>query len=318
MENISVLMSTYNEPERFLRQSIESILGQTHSNFEFIIILDKPENVEIEHIVLEYASKDARIRFYKNDENMGLARSLNRAIELSSFDILARMDADDIAEPELLKKDLIFLKENPQLHMVSVNCVCINENNEEIRPRIENFPTNFEVTKRRMNYRNCVLHPGVMFYKKDLVEIGGYRNFPATQDYDLWLRYITKGWEFGFLDECLIRYRLSENNTTYGRALRQWICDKYLRELYKERKKAGKDSFSEKELLKRMNKAGCSSIASSEKFNRGRTLVSDSKGDLQRHKYFSSLIKLIRAFFKHKEMPSYVTHVLISAVNNRI
>ena len=311
-------MSTYNEPEVFLRQSIESILGQTYRDFEFIIILDKPENAEIERIILEYAAKDERIRFYKNEENMGLARSLNRAIELASCDILARMDADDIAEPELLEKDLAYLENNPQMHMVSVNDIYIGENNEQIRPCRENLPKDFEETKRRMKYKNIVLHPGVMYYKKDLLEIGGYRNFPATQDYDLWLRYITRGWEFGFLDECLINYRVSVNNTSYGRALKQWICDEYLREMYKERLKKGKDSFSEAELQKRMDKAGCSNADSTKRFNEGRTLVYEGKNDLQKHKYFSCLVKLMKAFFKHKKMPSYITHSIISGMNNGV
>ena len=317
MQNISVLMSTYNETEVFLRQSIESILGQTYQNFEFIIILDNPENTEMERIILEYAAKDGRIRFYKNEENMGLARSLNRAIDMASCNILARMDADDIAEPELLEKDLAYLESNPQMHMVSVNSIGIDEEGKIRRSRRKNLPANFEETKKKMS-NGLVLHPGVMYYKEDLVSLGKYRPLPAAQDYDLWLRYITKGMEFGFLDECLIRYRFSMNSTSYSNGLKQWICEKYIRALYKERIKMGRDSFSEFTLQDKIEKAGCNDPKSRECFNMAKIIIHEGVADLRKHKYCSCFVKLLKAFFMHKEMPSYIFNALIVGIKRGI
>ena len=168
-KKISVVMSAYNEPERFLRESIESILNQTYRDFEFIIIQDKPDNEAIERVVNEYAAKDDRIRFYKNEKNIGLAMSLNRGIELARYDIIARMDADDIALPELLEKDLAYLEAHPEMHLVSINSIKIDVEGKQIRP-INKLPNTFHQTIKAMEETDIVMHPGAMFYKNDVLK----------------------------------------------------------------------------------------------------------------------------------------------------
>ena len=305
---ISVVMSAYNEPERFLRESIESILNQTYPDFEFIIIQDKPDNEAIERVVNEYAAKDSRIRFYKNEKNIGLAMSLNRGIELARYDIIARMDADDISLPERFEKEIKYLEEHPEVHLVSTNWTMIDENGEQVRPT-HRLPESFEEAKEQMLYQNPVLHPVVMLYKKDLVEIGGYRNFPAAQDFEIWLRYITQGWTFGFLDESLFKYRISSSNISVRTCLKQWICRKYALRLYKERLKRGTDTYTEDNLQKRLKKAGCFDARSAERFSRARLLIFEGGTYVRNHQYLKTMIRVIRAFFMHKEMPSFIVYV---------
>lgn len=312
-KKISVVMSAYNEPERFLRESIESILNQTYRDFEFIIIQDKPDNEAIERVVNEYAAKDDRIRFYKNEKNIGLAMSLNHGIELARYDIIARMDADDIALPELLEKDLAYLEAHPEMHLVSIKCIKIDENGNQVRESIK-LPHNFSQTIKAMEETDIVMHPGAMFYKNDVLKIGGYRNFPCGQDYDLWMRYITLGWKFDFVHECLLRYRISQNNTSMGNCLRQWACHKFLKKMYKERIEKGTDSFSEQALAKYLDDIGCNDPKSREAFNKGRELIFQGGTAMRKFNLLKVISCLKAAYSIHPEMKEYTRFVIRNGI----
>lgn len=108
---VSVLMSTYND-ELYLKESIESILRQTFTNFEFLIINDGSSD-NTESIILSYT--DPRIKYVKNECNIGLTGSLNKGIALCQGMYIARMDADDISLPERLEKQYNFMRLNPSV-----------------------------------------------------------------------------------------------------------------------------------------------------------------------------------------------------------
>ena len=111
-EKISVIMSVYNEKERELKAAIDSILGQTYQNLEFIIVLDNPLNKKLQSVIEDYAEKDSRIRFFINNQNIGLVGSLNNALEYVTGDFIARMDADDISLKTRLADQLDYLKKS--------------------------------------------------------------------------------------------------------------------------------------------------------------------------------------------------------------
>ena len=102
MPKISVIMSVYSERVDWIRKSIDSILNQTYSDFEFIIVNDKPDKEENAQLLEEYAARDSRIKVLTNEENIGLTKSLNKAFALAEGEFIARMDADDMALPCLL------------------------------------------------------------------------------------------------------------------------------------------------------------------------------------------------------------------------
>lgn len=106
---VSVVMSVYNEPMEWISQSIESILNQSFTNFEFIIINDKPEGKEQIALINEYASQDQRIKIIQNEKNLGLTKSLNIGILHAKSKYIARMDADDISMPNRLKMQYEFM-----------------------------------------------------------------------------------------------------------------------------------------------------------------------------------------------------------------
>ena len=111
MPVISVIMPVYNTKEKFLREAVESILNQTFTDFEFIIINDGSDSIT-EDIILSY--KDLRIKYLKNEQNLGIVQSLNKAVKTAKGKYIARMDADDISMPHRLEKQYEFMENHPQ------------------------------------------------------------------------------------------------------------------------------------------------------------------------------------------------------------
>ena len=127
---VSILMSTYNETPKELDESINSILHQTYSNFEFLIINDNPNNCELEETLKTYV--DSRIRIIRNEKNLGLVKSLNAGLKLCEGQYVARMDADDISRQSRIQDELLYLKKN-HLDMIGSYIETIDEHGETIK-----------------------------------------------------------------------------------------------------------------------------------------------------------------------------------------
>ena len=154
---ISIIMSTYKEEESLLRQSIESILNQTYCDFEYIIILDDPENEVHKRIIEEYVLGDSRIQFYINEKNMGLTHSLNRGIDLAKGEYIARMDADDISLVDRLERQLEYLEKN-HYDLIGGITEMINEDGTMLYS-IKKIPTNPKKISKCLKYGQCIAHP---------------------------------------------------------------------------------------------------------------------------------------------------------------
>ena len=152
---ISVLMSTYNETTKELDESINSILQQTYSNFEFLIINDNPNNYELEKTLKSY--KDSRIKIIHNEENLGLVKSLNNGLKYCNGQYVARMDADDISCPSRIQDELLYLQNN-RLDMVGSYIETIDENGKTIKPLMR-FPKNHNQIVKFMRWGSCICHP---------------------------------------------------------------------------------------------------------------------------------------------------------------
>lgn len=253
---ISVIMSVYNEKSIYVEKAIDSVLNQSYSDFEMIIVLDSPDNEMLLGILKEYTHKDARVKLLINDRNIGLAMSLNRALEVAQGEYLARMDADDICKPERLERELEYLKKN-KLDVVSCVADKIDENGDiwgEIKP----FNNRPEVVKDLLEIQNVIIHPTVLMRTDIIKSVGGYRNFPSCQDYDLWLRLVTNNNKIGIINENLFQFRRHRESVTATRRYNQILNEKYIREMYHQRLKNGKDSYSEGDLKKFLNENGYS------------------------------------------------------------
>ena len=239
-------MSVYNENIKWIEEAIYSIINQSYQDWELIIIIDNPELENEKKTFLEkMARKEKRIILLYNQKNLGLAQSLNKGIEIAKGKYIARMDADDVAIPERFERELNFIqKENAD--MVSTNAIYIDENSVELKKGspIEKNP------EKKLIYTNTIIHPSVMMNKSSLAEVGGYRNFRKSQDYDLWLRMLSSGMKIRCLNEYLMKYRIRTSSLSNSCRLEQYYFNLYQKRLYKQRIKNGTDSFSEYNLQK--------------------------------------------------------------------
>lgn len=286
MQKISIVMSAYNEKEDYLIKSIESILSQTYTNIEFIIVLDNPQNVELKQILEKYALNDKRIKIIINEKNMGLAMSLNRAIESAQGEYIARMDADDIAFKERLERQFEYMNAHEEIDILSINKILIDEDGKEIS-KGSKLPTNYKQINKVLRYGNIIVHPGVMMKKKSVESIGLYRNFPVTQDGDLWFRAIDAGLTIGILDEPLIYYRINSNSVSFMRAYRQVVIAKYISELSIQRKKNGVDTFSQEELKLFLDKYQVDNEGKAEAFRVARVKFENGRVKIKKLKLIS-------------------------------
>lgn len=242
---VSVLMSIFNEEKQWIKESIESIMAQTFNNFELIIIVDNPQlDKDTEKYLSNLTLQYPNIIILKNDKNIGLALSLNRGIQIARGEYIARMDADDVCNSQRFERELAFLKDN-NFDMVFTNKNLIDESSQIIESS-ENYKFNNSNLSTILELYNCVVHPSVLIKKSVLVDLGGYRNFKQAQDYDLWLRMLSKGFQIGVIDQPLINYRIRKNSISQSRALLQFLTAEYQKKLYYQRKKRGYDNFSEK------------------------------------------------------------------------
>ena len=181
---VSVVMSVYNG-ERYLREAVESILNQTFTDLEFIIIDDGSTDGTVA-ILTRYQGVDDRIRIY-HQKNQGLTASLNRGCRLTRGEYIARMDADDISLSARFAKQVRYLDAHPEIGVLGTWIEYIDENGA---PRGNwRMPTAPGVIGWSLTFDTCLAHPSVMMRRDVIERIGFYRpEILQAQDYDLWSR----------------------------------------------------------------------------------------------------------------------------------
>lgn len=202
---VSVVMSVYKEPIEWLCQSINSILGQTYSDFEFIIICDNPNYEEGIALLKNYANKDSRIKILFNEINIGLTKSLNRGLDIAQGDYIARMDADDIAFPYRLQKQIDFMTQHPLCVASGGFAKIIDENGKQLKDW--SIGCSWMELKSGALFTSPILHPAAIFRR--IINGAAIRydeNKRYAQDYALWATLIAEH-ELLNIGEQLIYYR---------------------------------------------------------------------------------------------------------------
>lgn len=234
MVETSVIMATYKESIQCLKQSIESIINQTYNDFEFIIILDNPDNKEHIAFINDYVCKDERIKFYINDKNMGLTNTLNRGLELAEGKYICRMDADDISELYRMEHQKKYLEEN-DFDLIGGISQMIDEDGNTIYS-IKKVPTDFKKIKKCIKYNQVISHP-TWFGKKEVFDkLNGYRNMPLCEDYDFTLRAILQGFKISNVNECVLKYRMTKDSISRSNLFEQYLFARYITKQYSEGK----------------------------------------------------------------------------------
>ncbi|MFQ7194600.1 glycosyltransferase [Thomasclavelia spiroformis] len=231
---VSVIMSTYKEEEIFLRQAIESILNQSYKDFEYIIILDNPDNNLHIRIIKEYANLDKRIKFYVNEKNMGLTASLNKGLGLAKGKYICRMDADDISINKRIENQKRYLEEN-NYDLIGGISQMIDENGKSIYS-IKKVPTNMDKIKKALRYNQIISHP-TWFGKKEVFEkLNGYRNMPLCEDYDFTLRAVLNGYKISNIDETVLKYRMTSSSISRSNLYEQYLFARFITKKYSKNK----------------------------------------------------------------------------------
>lgn len=211
-------MSVYNG-DRYLTEAVESILAQTFTDFEFIIINDGSTDKSL--AILEgYAKQDKRIRLI-NQQNIGLAKSLNKAISLAKGELIARMDADDIALPERFERQVEYLDRNPDCLALGCDVLQIDMDGAPICKM--GLPLSHEKIEAELlqGHGGAVRHPAVMMRRDMVVKIGSYREkFQMTEDLDLFLRLAEMG-RLANLPDTLLEYRLHLSSVNFAKHQKQ-------------------------------------------------------------------------------------------------
>lgn len=205
MVKLSVVMPVYNS-SRFIASAVASILNQTFSDFEFIIIDDGSTDNSLE-ILKTYQQQDYRIRLISRG-NKGLIATLNEAIVMAGAPLIARMDADDISYPERLAKQFTFLQENQEYVAVGTRVQLIDEIGDPICFFAQKT-THDDIDTDHLNGKGgAIVHPASMFRVEAFHKVGGYRaEYIHAEDFDLWLRMAEVG-KLANLPEVLFDYRM--------------------------------------------------------------------------------------------------------------
>ena len=235
---LSVVMSTYKN-EDTISQTIESVLCQAFEDFEFIIVNDGSTDASGK-IIRDYQNKDKRVVVIEQ-ENMGLTKSLNRALEAAQGEYVARHDADDVSYPERFSNQIGFLEEHKNVGFVGCYFEVIDEA-ENIRDRIAIKKNSREIAIA-LKKANIFCHGSMMFRRSLLKKVSGYRDFfKYSQDYDLYLRLMQYS-KPGIVNKVLYKRRESLEGVSVARLTTQLAYASLAKESYRLRASGQDDSY---------------------------------------------------------------------------
>ena len=215
---VSVVMVVCNV-DRFLAECIESILGQTFSDFEFIIV-DYGSTDASKGIVALYAQADQRVRMHEIP-HCGLGQARNAACSLARGRYIAIMDADDVALPERLQLEVDFMEKHPRVGLLGAAVQWINAAGRDLY--IGRVPTDDKQLRRSLTIHCPFWQPTVLLLKKAFDRAGGYRNaFAPAEDYDLWLR-VTEHFQCSNLEDIVLKYRIHSQQVSLRKRKQQTL-----------------------------------------------------------------------------------------------
>jgi Glycosyl transferase family 2 len=241
---VSVVMPVHNGG-RHLEPAIDSILGQTFADLEFVIIDDGSTDGTAE-VLGRYRAADPRLLVYPQ-EKAGLVASLNRGCGHARATYIARMDADDIAFPDRLARQVEFLDRQPEVAVVGSAVVRIDESGREIKRNV--CPTSHAEIVEALREYTCFTHPTVMLRRAAFEAVGGYRPaYGPAEDYDLWLR-LSERYELANLPDPLLYYRVYPGQVSVRQLDQQVLSVVGARAAARQRTLTGHDRSPARELI---------------------------------------------------------------------
>lgn len=210
--DVSILMSVYNkEKPEFFRESLKSILNQTALVKEIVLILDGPITPELQEVIVDFKSEHLELlKVVPLDNNVGLGKALAIGVEVCKYDLIARMDTDDIMLPTRIERQFSEFVNDPELTIIGSNIDEFYDSPKSIVGRRIVPETNKEI-RNFSKKRNPFNHMTVMFKKKAVLDVGNYQPMMGFEDYYLWVRLLKAGYIGKNIQESLVCARTGEN-----------------------------------------------------------------------------------------------------------
>lgn len=231
--SVSVVMAVYNG-ERFLAEAVESVLNQTVRDWELVVVDDGSTDAS-PRILEHYARRDPRIKVIRQS-HAGVPAAANLGVSHATYDLIARTDSDDRMLPNRLERQVAFLREHPDVHVVCSNCYFINAAGRRVGA--SSCRVDVRQAKRELNPALFLeLTQSTVLMRKDaLLKVGGYREeLLYAEDRDLWGRFATSGFSIDCQDELLVEFRLHAGAMTMKRAAFQHEICSYIDENVRRR-----------------------------------------------------------------------------------
>ncbi|MBD5344417.1 MAG: glycosyltransferase [Bacteroides sp.] len=205
----SVLMSLYaKEKPEYLRESLHSVFHQSLPPTEVVMVEDGPLTGPLYEVLDATEKEHPELKRVRLAENGGLGNALNEGLKHCTYDLVARMDTDDICFPDRFEKQVKYLESHPEIDIFSG---WIEEFEGDISnvKSVRKVPETHEEIKNYIGSRNPLNHPAVVFRKDAVNKAGGYRHFPLFEDWYLWSRMMVSGAVFGNVQDNVLHFRTS-------------------------------------------------------------------------------------------------------------
>lgn len=224
---ISIVMATFNERIDYLEASIGSILAQSYQDFELIVV-DDGSSFDAKKDIERLVKRKSRIKLVSRTENRGLAYSLNEGVSLAQGAYIARMDSDDISHPLRLEKQLAALESRPDIAVIGSQAIAFGA-----QRRLIKVPINDCCIEARLFFNSCFVHPSTMMRKTFITSMSGYNcSVLKGQDYDLWARGKSRGYQYANLKDVLLKYRTYTSAISADKVRQQLLYSQAVRHQY--------------------------------------------------------------------------------------
>lgn len=218
---VSIILPTYNGSKR-IEMALQSVLAQKYSNWE-LLVLDDGSNDNTALIVDNFVKQDSRIRYIKNEINLGIQKTLNKGLREAKGEYIARIDDDDIwVDQNKLSEQVGFLEKNKEYVLVGTGVIIVDEHNKELFRYL--LPEKDTQIRKTILGKNCFIHSSVLFNKNTVMKMGGYDesvNTRHVEDYDLWLRLGLCG-KFANLPSYAVRFKLHDASISAQNKIEQY------------------------------------------------------------------------------------------------
>ena len=304
---ISVIISAYREDLSVFEAAVSSILEQKGLDTELVLALDDPNNQELLSWVDNNLQGNPNVVVVKNETNLGLARSLNHALEYASGEYIARMDADDIAAPDRLETQLSYLLEHG-LDLIGGRMNVMSEQGTILYTTPE-LPQSPEKVRTALRWNNCLPHP--TWFGKRTVFAQQYRDIPLCEDYDFQIRAALNGFKLGNSQDVVLNYRLSDTGLSRSNLFRQYLYQRYITKEYRQ----GKVSHIEdaREYVDRKF-----SETRAQKYSIANDAFQKALNDLSNKKLGSALAQGMKSAFSSADYTDKIRRLVLASLYARI